>query len=100
MVRKNKQMVNYIVFKFFFFWSKKGFIFFLIYTLLKYSWLTMFQVHSKLIQLYICTYIIFQIIFHYRLLQDTDYSSLDYTVNLCCFLHTLFLIRNLAFSSY
>ena len=34
---------------------------------LKYSWLTMFQVHSKVIQLYIYTYIIFEIIFHYRL---------------------------------
>ena len=47
----------------------------------------MFLVHSKVIQLYIHTYIIFQIIFHYRLLQDIDYSSLCYTVNLCCLLH-------------
>ena len=30
-------------------------------------------------QLYIYTYIIFQIIFHYRLLQDIDYGSLCYT---------------------
>ena len=31
-----------------------------------------------------CFYIyIFQIIFYYRLLQDTDYSILCYTVNLC-----------------
>ena len=60
----------------------------------------MFQVHSKVIQLYIYTnniyeymynlnmymYIIFQIIFYYRLLQDTNCSSLCYTVNLftCC----------------
>ena len=36
MVRKNKQMVNYIVFKFFFFGLRKA-LFFLIYTLLKYS---------------------------------------------------------------
>ena len=58
-------------------------IFFLsIYILLKYSWLTVFQVHSKVIQLH--TYIIFQIISHYRLLQDFYYSSLGYTVNLCC----------------
>ena len=36
-------------------------IFFLnIYILLKYSWLTVFQVHSKVIQLYIYTYIIFR----------------------------------------
>ena len=31
------------------------------------SWLTMFQVHSKVIQLYIYIYS-FEIIFHYRLL--------------------------------
>ena len=31
-----------------------------------YSCLTKFQVHSKVIQLYIYTYIIFQFIFHYR----------------------------------
>ena len=34
----------------------------------------MFQVHSKVIQFY--TYIIFETIFHHRLLKDTDYSSL------------------------
>ena len=44
------------------------FIFFFIYILLKYSRLTMFQVHSKVIQPYIYIYIIFEIIFHYRLL--------------------------------
>ena len=31
------------------------------YFLLKYGWFTMFQVHSKVIQLYIYTYIIFEI---------------------------------------
>ena len=36
----------------------------------------MFQVQSKVIQLYIYMHIIFEIIFHYRLLQDIDYSSL------------------------
>ena len=36
----------------------------------------MFQVHSKVIQLYIYTYIIFEIIFHYKLSQDIDYNSL------------------------
>ena len=34
-----------------------------------------FQVYSRVIQLY--TYILFQIPFHYRLLKDTDYSSLS-----------------------
>jgi len=36
------------------------------YILLMYSCLTKFQVHSKVIQLYIYTYIIFQFIFYYR----------------------------------
>ena len=51
----------------------------------------MFQVHSKMIQLYIHMYIIFEIIFHYRLLQDIDCGSLYYTVNLCYLLHIYFL---------
>ena len=36
----------------------------------------MFQVHSKVIQLYIYTDNIFEIVFHYRVLQDIDYSPL------------------------
>ena len=43
-------------------------IFFQKNILLKYVWLTMFRVHSKVIQLYKYTYIIFEIIFHHRLL--------------------------------
>ena len=35
----------------------------------------MFQVHNKVIQSYIDTYIIFEIIFHCRLLQDIDYPD-------------------------
>ena len=66
-------------------------IFFLnIFILLKYSWLTVVQVHSKVIQLYMYTCIIFQIILHYRLLQDIDYSSLCFTVKFCCLLHIYF----------
>ena len=61
-----------------------------------YSWLTIFQAHSKVIQLCIYTYIIFHVIFHYRLLQDIDYSSLCYTVNL----HFLLQIYFLKFYSY
>ena len=38
------------------------------------------------------TYIVFQIIFHYRLLQNIDYSSLCYTVKLCCLLHIYFFL--------
>ena len=52
----------------------------------------MFQVYSKMIWLYthkhthtyICIYILFKILFHYRLLQDIEYSSLCYTINPCC----------------
>ena len=57
----------------------------------------MFQVHCKLIQLHKYIYIVFEIIFHHKILQDIDYSSLCYTVDLCCLLHIYFLIRNLAF---
>ena len=47
----------------------------------------MFQMHGKMIQLYKYVCIIFQIVSHYRLLQDIDYSSLCYTVNISCLLH-------------
>ena len=50
----------------------------------------MFQVYSKVIQLYIYIYIIFQILFHYRLLQDSEYSSLCYysrSLLFICFLY-------------
>ena len=60
----------------------------------------MFQVHNKVIQLFKSTYIIFKSIFHAKLLQYIDYSSLSYTVNLCCLLHIYFLITNLASYSY
>ena len=52
---------------------------------LKYSWFTMFQLYSKVIQLYSYKYIciLFQILFHYRFLQNNEYSSLCYTVDLC-----------------
>ena len=50
----------------------------------------MIQVHNKMFQLYKYTYIIFEIIFHYRLLQDIGYGSLCYIVNLCCLLHIYF----------
>ena len=57
----------------------------------------MFQVHSKVIQLYKYPYIIFQII--NRLLEDIDYGYLCSTINLCCLLHIYLIIRNLAFYS-
>ena len=60
-------------------------IIFLIFILLKYSWLTMFQVPSKVTSYTIYTYITFEIIFHHRLLPDIDYDSLHYMVNLFCY---------------
>ena len=75
-------------------WPFMSDVFFInIHILLKYSRLTMFQVHSKVIQSYIHTYIIFEIIFHYRLLQDIKYSSLCYIVNLCYLLHIYFFFK-------
>lgn len=43
----------------------------------------MFQVYSKVIQLNTHIYP-FSDCFHYRLLQDIEYSSLCYTVGPCC----------------
>ena len=55
----------------------------------------MFQVHSKLIQLYKYTYIIFEII---SIIDDYKILTIvPYAVKLCCLLHIYFLIRNLAF---
>ena len=42
----------------------------------------MSQVSSKVIQVY--RYIYRQILFHYRLLQDIEYSTLCYTAGLYC----------------
>ena len=42
--------------------------------------------YGTVIQLYIYTYtyVLFHIFFHYRVLQDIEYSSLCYTVGFCC----------------
>ena len=55
----------------------------------------MFQVHSKVIQLYRNMYIIFQILFRYRLLKGTDYSFLSYMVNLCSLLYVYLICWNI-----
>ena len=34
--------------------------------------------------MHVYTYILFNILFHYGLLQDTEYSCLCYTVGPCC----------------
>ena len=41
------------------------------------------QQSDSVIHMYICTNIIFQILFHHVSLQDTEYSSLCYTVGPC-----------------
>ena len=55
---------------------------------LKYSWFIMlcyFQVYNKVIQFYIYIKLyIFQILFHFNLLQVIEYSSLCYWLGLCC----------------
>ena len=60
--------------------QKCRWIFFLFWKILsRYSWFTIsckFQLYSTAIQLHICTYIPFQILFPYRLLQYIEYSSL------------------------
>ena len=52
---------------------------------------------SKVIQLYIYMCILFQVLFHYKLLKDIEYSSLCYTVGPCCLPVFFFLIFNLLF---
>jgi len=59
-----------------------GQVLFLLF-LLKYSWFTICVISgvcSKMIQIYI---FFFNILFHYRLLQDIEYRSLCYRVGLC-----------------
>ena len=46
--------------------------------------LCQFLLYSKVTQLYV--YILFNILFHYGLSQEIGYSSLCYTVGLCCLL--------------
>ena len=57
------------------------------YFILVYRWFTIFykfQVYSKEIYIYVCIYIfLFQIPFSFRLWQNTEQSSLCYTVGLC-----------------
>ena len=69
----------------------RAYIWALYFFLLFYSSLVMlylFQPYSKFTQLClcmcVCVCILFQIIFHSRLLPDTDYSSLFHTVGPCC----------------
>ena len=58
-------------------WCRTVFFFFQ----LKYSWFTMIQVYSKVIQLYIHIYIYFRFL---KILKDIEYSSLCYTVDPSC----------------
>ena len=54
-----------------------------------YSSYSVIYIHIWFI--YICIFIIFHIISHYRLLQTTEYSSLCYIVDHCC-LYVLFIV--------
>ena len=51
--------------------------------------------------IYMCVYIhthtLFQILFHYSLLQDIEYSSLCYTVGPCCLLSYILLLKFIYF---
>ena len=60
------------------------FFFFLIDVELIYNVVLVSGVQQSESVIHICLYILFQILFHYRLLQDIDYSSLCYTVGPCC----------------
>ena len=51
----------------------------------------MCQVYRNVIQLYIYIYILFWILLYYRLLQDTEYSFLCYTVG-PCYLFILYIV--------
>ena len=54
-------------------------------SIVSYNDLGVYQTDSnKHIYKDIYIYILFQILFHYRLLQDTEYSSLCYTGGPCC----------------
>lgn len=54
----------------------------------------MFQVYNKVIQLHI--YILFQNLFHYRLLQDIEYGSLYYIVD--PYLSILYIVVHICWS--
>ena len=61
--------------------------FFFIYILLKYIWHSMFQVHSKLTQLYVYTYVIFQVFFFiiaYEKTKDIVPSAIQWIFFTCC----------------
>ena len=53
--------------------------------LLKYRGFTVFHMCSRVIQLYMCIPICFQILFHDSLLHDVESSSLLCTVGPCLF---------------
>ena len=67
-------------------------LFVFIEILLIYNTVLVSGIQCKLIQLYTCVYTLFQILFHYRLLQNIEYSSMCYTVRPCC-LSVLFIVE-------
>ena len=84
-------------------WVKLNFHYFFIEVQLTYNVVLVSGVEQSN-SVYVCvcvcvcihTYILFYIIFHYGLLQETEYSSLCYIVRTCCssILHIQFVSAN------
>ena len=80
-----KNEYNYFIYKFKSATDVRMAEFFLIEVYLIYNISGAQQSDSVIyIYIYIYIYILFQILFHCRLLQHIEYSSLCYTVGLCC----------------
>ena len=65
-------------------WINSLFLFFLIEVLLIYNVVLISALHESTAKRFIYTYIFLNILFHYALPQDIEYSSQCYTVGLCC----------------
>ena len=55
------------------------------------------QQSVSVIHIYVYKYVLFQILFHFRLLQDNEYSSLCYAVGPCC-LRVLYIVVGICLS--
>ena len=76
------------VFKFLNFFVLVSFFLIEVYLIYNVVLVSGVQQSNSILHTYVCVcmhiYILFQILFHYRLLQDTEYSSVCYTVGPCC----------------
>ena len=57
---------------------------FIFFSIEVFTMLCSFQLYCRVNQLCRSVYILFQSLFHYRLLQDVEYSCLSSTVGPCC----------------